>query len=280
MRQTNLPSGKGRHKFDPRQTFHAPAAPDAVMCIGDGTSLYVGSFDGADWHLHATAAFIAGISGNFHLGLSDGQRLSCRAAVIPAGVNHALEAGGDPVAVFYLGPHVATVPNLARLGRTWDVHGRILAGRDAEIASLREVYENRRSLDFAGDTLTALVHFVRGDAPPVIDVRLLRVVKWLAANPDNPTGLALLAREEGLSGSHLMHLFARDIGIPFRRFRIWNRLRAATRVVLSGHSLTEAALTAGFTDSAHYARSYRQNFGVTPSYIFRKVARVGRFLPT
>jgi AraC-like DNA-binding protein len=47
------------------------------------------------------------------------------------------------------------------------------------------------------------------------------------------------------------------------------------RIALTGSSLTEAAVEAGFTDSAHFARLFRATFGVTPSYVFRKVARAG-----
>lgn len=78
-----------------------------------------------------------------------------------------------------------------------------------------------------------------------------------------------------LSVSRFMHLFSRELGVPFRRYRIWNRLRAAMRVALTGRNLTEAAISAGFTDSAHFARLFRETFGVTPSYVFRKVARSG-----
>jgi AraC-like DNA-binding protein len=65
------------------------------------------------------------------------------------------------------------------------------------------------------------------------------------------------------------------MGVRFRRFRVWNRLRAAIEVVLSGRTLTEAALTTGFTDSAHFARQYHEILGVTPSSVLRRVARAG-----
>src|SRR5262249_48842060 len=48
------------------------------------------------------------------------------------------------------------------------------------------------------------------------------------------------------------------------------------QMALSGRSLTDAAHSAGFSDSAHFARLHRDTFGVTPSYTFRKLARVGK----
>jgi AraC-like DNA-binding protein len=261
---------------DPHECLYEPAAPDAVLCVGDGKTLYIGSLDYVDWHSHGAPVFISGMAGNFRLRCPDGEWLSCRAAVVPAGARHALDLGGDPLAVFYPEPNVAGLCNLARLGREWKVRGQILVGQRPELGIFRELYENRFSLEFAGEALDHLVGFMReDDGPPALDPRIARVVEWLGTNPADLTSVGKLAQAQALSVSRFLHLFTRDIGVPFRRFRIWNRLRAAARVALTGRSLTEAAHSAGFTDSAHFARLHRETFGVTPSYMFRKLARVG-----
>jgi|SRR6185503_1664204 len=66
---------------DLTECLYEPAAPDATLWVGGGKTLYVGSLGAVDWHCHGVAVFIAGLTGNFRLGLSDGQWLSCRAAV-------------------------------------------------------------------------------------------------------------------------------------------------------------------------------------------------------
>ena len=53
--------------------------------------------------------------------------------------------------------------------------------------------------------------------------------------------------------------------MPFRRYRAWQRLRAAIREVAGGSSLTAAAHAAGFADQAHFTRSFRRTFGAPPS---------------
>jgi len=45
----------------------------------------------------------------------------------------------------------------------------------------------------------------------------------------------------------------------------------ALRLALSGVSLTDAALAAGFADSAHFARSVRRQFGLSPSTALRQL---------
>jgi AraC-like DNA-binding protein len=266
----------GRVQVHPGECLYEPAAPDAVLCVGGGKTLYIGSLDYVDWHIHGAPAFIAGMTGDFRLRCPDGAWLSCRAAVIPAGVLHALDLGGDPLAVFYPEPNVADLSDLARLGRGWNVRGRILVGQRPVLGILREIYESQLSLAFAGEALEDLVRFMqRDDDPPLLDPRVARVVEWLGERPADLTSVIDLAEAQGLSASRFLHLFSRDIGVPFRRFRIWNRLRAAAQVALAGGSLTEAAHSAGFTDSAHFARLHRETFGVTPSYMFRKLARIG-----
>jgi AraC-like DNA-binding protein len=44
-------------------------------------------------------------------------------------------------------------------------------------------------------------------------------------------------------------------------------------MALRGTNLTEAAISAGFSDSAHFSRLHREIFGVTPSYILGRLAR-------
>jgi hypothetical protein len=122
------------------------AAPDGILCVGRGKTVYVGRLDFVDWHRHGASVFIAGLAGNFRLGTHAGKWLSCRAAVVPAGVRHALDLGGDPLAVFYPEPNVATLSDLTRFGATWDAAGQILVGQTAEVSPFRELYEDRAAL--------------------------------------------------------------------------------------------------------------------------------------
>jgi AraC-like DNA-binding protein len=250
------------------------AAPDGILCIGAGKTAYVGCLGKVDWHQHGVPVFIAGLAGDFRLAGPDGRWLSCGAAVIPAGVRHALDGGDDPLAVFYPEPNVATFADLLRLGCLWDATGRILVGQTATLGPFREFYEDRDSLGFAGEMLDDLVQFLRArSGPPLLDPRIARVIEWLGHNPEDLTALDELVRSDGLSVSRFVHLFSKEVGVPFRRFRIWNRLRAAGSMTLRGANLTDAAISAGFSDSAHFSRLYRETFGVTPSYICSRLAR-------
>lgn len=80
-----------------------------------------------------------------------------------------------------------------------------------------------------------------------------------------PTGsvrLADAAREAGLSLGRFRHLFAEEVGMPFQRHVLWRRMRVAFEALGRRATATEAAHAAGFSDSAHFARTIKAMFGV------------------
>jgi AraC-like DNA-binding protein len=77
--------------------------------------------------------------------------------------------------------------------------------------------------------------------------------------------LASLSQEAGLSPRQMRHTFARDVGLPMRAYLRWKRLHRAMAAVEQGASLSAAAASAGFADSAHLSRVFREQFGITPT---------------
>jgi AraC-like DNA-binding protein len=59
------------------------------------------------------------------------------------------------------------------------------------------------------------------------------------------------------------------MGIPLRRYLLWLRLIKGIKVALEGVSLTSAAHKVGFSDSAHFSRTFKEMFGLTPSELFK-----------
>ncbi len=76
--------------------------------------------------------------------------------------------------------------------------------------------------------------------------------------------IASRAKAVGLSPSRLQHRFRAHTGMALRPYLRWRRLLTGLSAVREGSSLTDAALTAGFADAAHFSRTLRRHFGVTP----------------
>ncbi|NNJ72330.1 MAG: helix-turn-helix transcriptional regulator [Enterobacterales bacterium] len=66
-----------------------------------------------------------------------------------------------------------------------------------------------------------------------------------------------------LSESRFLHLFSEQMGIAWRPFLLWHRMICAINAVVNGSSATDAAHLAGFSDSAHLSRTFRNLFGMS-----------------
>ena len=99
------------------------------------------------------------------------------------------------------------------------------------------------------------------------DPRIERVIEALR-EPESDR--AALVRASGVSLARLQALFARDVGVPIRRYQLWWRLMTAV-IALRRDDATTAAHAAGFADLAHFSRTCRRLLGYTPSAFRRGV---------
>jgi AraC-like DNA-binding protein len=253
----------------------APASEDldALWHLDSGRTFFAGPLDYNASHQHGAPVYLSGLYGRFGLRVDGGRWLSVRTAVIPAGVRHELQLGGQPIGVFYIEPDLAGTEALAPLVRdTSEDHGA-LVGRGGEVLALRALYEDRTATRWAGSALSDLLGFARRRARRELDPRVARAVAAMQAGGTELTPVARLAGEAGLSPSRFQHLFTREVGVPFRRYRAWQRMRAAIAEIVRGRSFTTAAHAVGFADQAHFAHDFRRTFGAPASRSLAKVRR-------
>jgi AraC-like DNA-binding protein len=53
-------------------------------------------------------------------------------------------------------------------------------------------------------------------------------------------------------------------GVGFRPYLLWLRIECALAAYVGGSSLTDSAHIGGFSDSAHFSRTFRKMFGIAP----------------
>jgi AraC-like DNA-binding protein len=102
-----------------------------------------------------------------------------------------------------------------------------------------------------------------------IDDRVKQTIHIIKNSLDKKITLKHLAKEVYLSESRLVHLFKEQVGIPIRKYILWSRLNLAAKQIIEGVDFTQAAHHAGFSDSAHFSRTFTRMFGITPSDIFK-----------
>lgn len=155
----------------------------------------------------------------------------------PCGSYGAVAAVGEAVALVYLDP------------------------RRFDWRSAQTLAERWRRFDPQQDRLEDLLIDLSRQAPRRIDRQLTRALEHLRAGVSPPEISASL----GISESTLTRRFHDVLGAPPKRWDIWMRLRGSLDVLLEGHSVTQAAHECGFSDAAHFARTCRSLFGITPS---------------
>lgn len=242
----------------------AAARGQALWHVDAGWSLFAGPLGHNALHAHSTAVYLAGLYGTFRLRVAGGAWLSCRSAVIRAGTPYEFDIGGDPLGVFYLEPSKGRAETLASLMLGNDELCGALVG-DGDATFMRDLFEQRPGADDLRVAADDLLAHARSRAYRQMDPRIARVVDVMQEHPSGLASATQVATASGLSSSRLQHLFTAEVGVPFRRYRRWQRLRAAIREVVGGTSLTDAAHAAGFADQAHFTRAFRATFGAPPS---------------
>lgn len=236
----------------------------ALLYLWDRRTLFIGRLDESLLLSQAAAALVISLDQDFVLE-SAGGPIRCRSALLPAGARVRLQAGENRLVFWYLEPFGEDFGTLAR--RMARQQGELFVQLEQEPLWVE------RHLALLEPTATpaqayALIEQLLLDAgaPPFKrDERIVRVVELIKRDVANNLSARHLAAQVDLSEPRLSQLFKETLGVPIRRYRQWHRLFVTAVGVSQGLSLTTAALDAGFTDSAHFSRTFRSILGVIPS---------------
>ncbi len=244
----------------------APTLSESCPIVIDAgwRALYLGPSFMLDAHRNSVAVLAIALSDAFSLAAgrtADGPRWRGRAALIPPGCWHQLNASG-PMAFLYLDPSDRGWRALA--ARCREVTPALVTGlpdADRLPALLQALWSHPLAPNWSAliDTLGL------PEAKP--DLRLTSTLAALHADPGGPHPVDAAAEAAGYSLTAFQRRFTQSTGLPWRRYRLWLRLRHAVRLASGGSTLTDAAHAAGFSSSAHFSSSFRAMFGMPPAQL-------------
>ena len=232
--------------------------------LGSFWALHRGAIGDNELHAHHALQFTA-VNGVLSVTLG-GKRIATPGIFIASMRSHKLAAVEDAVSLYVdaaspIGRWLSEV--FASRSPRLDPHEvAVLNGLDVEAVSDAVLVSRLRTL-FAESNA----------AGRPLDVRLTKALAVLEADLEGSPSLRRLSNDVQLSEGRLSRLFHREMGMPYRPYRRWRRVQQALSLLERGANLTEAAIGAGFSDSAHFSRTFRQLFGVTPSAIAPLVRR-------
>ncbi|MBI1685603.1 helix-turn-helix transcriptional regulator [Caulobacter hibisci] len=103
-----------------------------------------------------------------------------------------------------------------------------------------------------------------------------RVRDYVDGGLDGRPSIRGAAEQARLSPSYFSRRFRQSYGVTFSRFVAHRRIeRAQSMMVGSSSSLCQIALACGFTDQAHFTRTFGGLIGATPSQWRRIAVRPG-----
>jgi AraC-like DNA-binding protein len=106
---------------------------------------------------------------------------------------------------------------------------------------------------------------LEGPVPRAVESRkICRARDYLEAHLAQEVELSELARVAGLSRSHLIRSFRREVGLTPHAYLLDRRFRAASRLLERGQAPGEVAAACGFFDQSHLSRVFKARMAVTP----------------
>lgn len=177
---------------------------------------------------------------------ADGVRVESDMVLIRPGVEHSVEIGGRAKVLYFDG---------------------LAFPLDAGVAD----HVPRRLTSLAVDALdgcqdaTLELRLRFADRDQACPSAIARIIEDILSDPMNRMSQDELANRTGLERTRALRSFKAATGMTFRAFKNWTGLQAAARQIAEGELIRTAAMDAGFSDSAHLTRTFRQSFGITPS---------------
>ncbi len=237
--------------------------PDTVIIVGD--------IDDNFFHLHYASQITVAFGGTFEV-TSDGGTYRKPSLAIKSLVPHRLNCHGQNVLLILINPgsklghlinHHVLKNDIEEFDNEWTRKIRNLGTAWAQDRISNASFLNQYvpvSQECFSECSTS---------SHTTDERILKALGILELHSDTILPLEKIASEVALSPSRFIHLFKKETGITYRRMQLWIKLMRVFEQFPNCSSLTELAHFCGFSDSAHFSRTFKETFGITPSLVVK-----------
>lgn len=218
--------------------------------------IYTGYMDPAE-HRHMAAHIIIS-TGDYMKATVDNKEYLCKGICIPSGVSHNIDTCGNPALVFLydsttnaakqiqkvLNIDAETCVNIISLYKKFEI-----SGSGADYFPIEKCILKKIGLSALNGSVT--------------DDRMIDAMKYIRENGNLKMTCKAAADAVFLSESRFSHLFREQVGMTFAAYLIYQRILSVYTDVIRGKTVTEAAMEAGFSSSAHFADVNRRVFGIS-----------------
>jgi len=197
---------------------------------------------------------------------SEPRNISGRVVALAPGVNRSIKVGASGALSIHFDPsHPVYFPMSECLASTGGmaVPYQHFSHIEADIHECRHA----ASEDIARKIFEKCVGTVTKLCPQsaVRDQRIVKLLDDLQTLSPLDYEFAKILEIFNLSASRFSHLFTANAGLSLRSFLQWRKIKEAIAMFETGISMTEIAHASGFSDSAHFCRTFNKCLGLKPS---------------
>ena len=254
--------------------------PTPQLYVSKGRTAFVGHVPAETFTNRAFAhALFVSLDGETELS-QDGSKESLvgTSFLIPASHWMTFAPRGKTIAAIYLDP---VKQDLTRLKTAMKRSKQIGTTQVWEGLPFEEVFiEHARDILYSPrrvEELFSLIDTWLSKQPKenkLIDPRVEDVLTQIRHTYDQKVSVLDLASSVGLSEPRLIQLFKQNVGVPIRSYRVWCRFTIAVVMIGLGHSMADAAIFTGFTDSAQFSKQFKRIIGMSPSEVLGSSAEI------
>ena len=193
---------------------------------------------------------------------ADGMEYLCHGIMLPSDVSHTVDSQNHRMLVFLYDSTTDVSKQIQKITCIPEASCRKIARLydDLEMSYAPQNYGLFEKAALAELGIT-------GSASQTNDERILSAMGYIRSMSSEKVTCQAVADAVHLSQSRFSHLFREQVGMTFAAYLIYQRIMVVYTRMLLGKSITEAALAAGFSSSAHFADVNRRVFGIPASAI-------------
>lgn len=197
----------------------------------------------------------------------DGERLNGKCIIINKNVQHEFSCNN----AVYLSILIEPCSNFAKelikqINGDYLIFNNDLEDIQCKASMLIDTNDKEKYIDFVQSFADYLGVKRNANAS---DERIVELIELLQNCDCYDHTIDSFAKEICLSPSRLSHLFCAQIGVPLKSYILFHQLEKAFTAILSGQSITDAAMLAGFNSPSHFAATVKKWMGMPVSAIIK-----------
>ncbi len=225
------------------------------IILDENWGVFIGSFTNNIYHRHYAIQLNIPLFGELEIIRTNSVTRSSGISIIPSNAKHKINSE-HPFILILINPleFVYEVENTLMVNPP-----EILKLQNASLDYMTQGLDDRGYEKLIRKSLNSLVTTNYRN----IDERIEEGLGFLKKHRDRIVSLSEISKICHLSESRFLHLFKSEMKITYRRAQLWYRVSESIHSLFR-RSITETAYEFGFTDSAHYSRTFKENFGFSP----------------